>query len=197
MAIPHALRAVFTGVPHLLLGGESPVRAGLERLAFMRLDARPSLPLLVTSSAFAESGPIPERYTADGEGKAPPIQWERVPEGTQCLVLLVEDPDAPTPRPFVHWLAVLPPDSRGLGLETQGDATTVMKGFTSMLSRDWVGCAPPPGDSAHHYHFQLFALDRALPISRPLGRSELLRHMRGHILGFGELVGTYQRPARH
>ncbi len=110
---------------------------------------------------------------------------------------MVEDPDAPTPRPFVHWLAMMPPEVLSLGMDARQDETFVRKGFTSMLSTDWVGCAPPQGDLEHHYHFQLFALNRELPMRQPLGRTALLSQMKDHVLGFNELIGTYRRPMTH
>src|SRR5438876_707518 len=58
--------------------------------------------ILLTSSAFAAGGPIPIKYTADGEGISPPLEWSGVPEGIATLMLLIEDADSPTPEPFVH-----------------------------------------------------------------------------------------------
>ena len=198
MDLGHTLRALLTGVPHLLVGGRSRVRAGLERLASARLGVRrgvPSIPL--DSVAFPHGGPIPERYTADGDEMTPPLHWREVPGDTRSLVLLVEDPDAPTPRPFVHWIAVMPPDVCTLGFRLAPGPSPVDSGRTSLLRTGWLGCAPPWGDRAHHYHFQLFALDRPLSLGARPGRSALLRRMRGHVVGFGERVGTYERPLAH
>ncbi|WNG26705.1 YbhB/YbcL family Raf kinase inhibitor-like protein [Cystobacter fuscus] len=200
MEIGHTVRALLTGIPHLLLGGRSSVRAGAERLASARLGVR-GLPVIIPmdSVAFNPGGPIPSRYTADGDSLTPPLLWRDVPEATRSLVLIAEDPDAPTPQPFVHWIALMPPESRSLGiLLSKEQAATAETGRTTLLRTGWVGCAPPRGDSAHHYHFQLFALDRELRhLGSHPGRSALLRQMKGHVLGFGELVGTYQRTSLH
>ncbi len=67
------------------------------------------------SLAFADHAPLPTRYTADGEGLSPPLQWTGVPAGTASLVLLVEDADSPTPNPLVHAIVVgLPPEDGAL-----------------------------------------------------------------------------------
>lgn len=197
MDIGHTFRALLTGLPHLLIGGRSPVRAGNERLASSRLEVEglPAIPM--ESVAFDAGGPIPSRYTADGQEFTPPLMWSDVPAGTRALVLIAEDPDAPTPRPFVHWIAVLPARARSLGVLLGNDQAAVETGMTTLLRTGWVGCAPPRGDTPHHYHFQLFALDRELEVGPHPGRSALLREMKGHVLGFGELVGTYQRGAVH
>ena len=52
---------------------------------------------------------------------------------------------------------------------------------------------PPEGDPPHHYHFQVFALDRELDLPHGASRAELLEAMQGHVLAKGQLVGTYQR----
>ena len=198
MDLGHTFRALVSGVPHLLLGGRSPVRAGNERLASVRLGVREGLPYIpLDSVAFNQGGSIPVRYTADGEELTPPLQWQDVPKGTRSLVLLVEDPDAPTPQPFVHWIALMSPDVRTLGFMLRPGTSTVESGRNSLLRTGWVGCAPPRGDQAHHYHFQIFALDRELRLGSHPGRSALLRRMRGHVVGFGELVGTYSREHAH
>lgn len=198
MDIGHTFRALVSGVPHLLLGGRSQVRAGTERLASARLGVRQGLPYLpLDSVAFNQGGPIPVRYTADGEEITPPLQWQDVPRAARSLVLIVEDPDAPIPQPFVHWIAVMSPEVRTLGFMLNHGASHVETGRTSLLRTGWVGCAPPRGDSPHHYHFQLFALDRELRLGSHPGRSALLRRMKGHVVGFGELVGTYAREPSH
>ncbi len=57
----------------------------------------------------------------------------------------------------------------------------------------YLGPLPPPGHGPHHYHFQLFALDSRLDVRAPVDRARLLEAMKGHIIGFGELVGVYER----
>jgi phosphatidylethanolamine-binding protein (PEBP) family uncharacterized protein len=52
---------------------------------------------------------------------------------------------------------------------------------------------PPEGDAAHHYHLQVFALDRELDLPHGASRAELLDAMQGRVLAKGRLVGTYQR----
>jgi phosphatidylethanolamine-binding protein (PEBP) family uncharacterized protein len=45
----------------------------------------------------------------------------------------------------------------------------------------------------HRYHFQVFALDRMIDLDAGAGRGALLEQMRGHVLAWGELVGTHER----
>ncbi len=60
------------------------------------------MPLMLASPAFAPGGQIPSEYTCDGADISPPLSWSGVPPGTKSLVLVVEDPDAPS-GVFRHW----------------------------------------------------------------------------------------------
>ena len=65
--------------------------------------------------------------------------------------------------------------------------------YLEMFQRGWAGCAPPKGDFAHRYFFQLFALDRELTLPSGTGRSALLYALGGHLLACATLIGTYRR----
>jgi Raf kinase inhibitor-like YbhB/YbcL family protein len=105
---------------------------------------------------------------------------------------MCEDPDAPFPEPFVHWIVYgIPPTVHALD---GARATQWKEGRNSKLQTGFTGAAPPSGHGVHHYHFQVLALDKPLDQEEPgLGRGALLSAMRGHVLAFGDLVGTYER----
>jgi Raf kinase inhibitor-like YbhB/YbcL family protein len=58
----------------------------------------------VTSPAFEPGDTIPKKYTGEGQGLSPPLRWTGLPEGTKEIALICDDPDAPRPEPFVHWV---------------------------------------------------------------------------------------------
>jgi Raf kinase inhibitor-like YbhB/YbcL family protein len=153
----------------------------------------------VQSPAFAPGGKIPKQHTADGEGLSPPLIWLNVPREAISLALLVEDPDASTPQPFVHWVAYnIPAGSEGLpehipAGDRPGRPSGMRQGANGREGRGWVGCAPPAGTGPHRYHFELFALDTLLDLPDGATRGSLAKAMRGHLLATGELVGTYSR----
>ena len=60
--------------------------------------------LIILSTAFASGRPIPRRHTGDGEDLSPPLTWTGVPFSARELTLVVDDPDAPTSEPWVHWV---------------------------------------------------------------------------------------------
>ncbi|TIU24795.1 MAG: YbhB/YbcL family Raf kinase inhibitor-like protein, partial [Mesorhizobium sp.] len=69
------------------------------------------MPLTLISPAFPAGGKIPERYTRDGQNVSPPLKWSGVPDDAKSLVLVVQDPDAPSGI-FGHWAVFnIPPDA--------------------------------------------------------------------------------------
>jgi hypothetical protein len=165
--------------------------AGNEKLASGKLGKGSPPTLRVSSDWFEDGAALPPRFTVDGEGSAPPLRWSRAPSGAKSLVLVCEDPDAPTPEPFVHWLVYgIPPELETLDA---GTLARVREGENSKLGTGFIPAAPPVGHGVHHYHFQLFALDTPMNLEEGAGRRKLFEAMRGHVLEWGELVGTYER----
>ena len=60
--------------------------------------------VLLKSPAFDSGAVIPRRHTGDGEDLSPPLAWSGLPPDTRELALIVDDPDAPSPQPWVHWV---------------------------------------------------------------------------------------------
>jgi phosphatidylethanolamine-binding protein (PEBP) family uncharacterized protein len=172
------------------------LRPGIDALAMARFGT-PTLTL--ASAAFENGGAIPIRFTGDGAGLFPPLQWSGMPEGTVSLALLVEDADAPFPRPLVHLLLhAMPATLQGLA---EGAVPTAMAhsrmfsvGRNSLGRRAWLPPTPIPGHGPHRYAFQVFALATAFAPRRIPGRGALLVTARRSLLGYGRLIGTYERP---
>jgi Raf kinase inhibitor-like YbhB/YbcL family protein len=74
------------------------------------------------------------------------------------------------------------------------DPKGMKQGANSRGSVGYTGPKPPVGDPAHHYHFQVFAIDSdTLGVEPGAKREEVLKAMKGHILAEGQLVGTFER----
>lgn len=154
--------------------------------------------LILTSTAFADGGEIPSRYTCEGDDLSPPLAWSGAPDGTKSLVLIVDDPDAPDPaapqRIWVHWVLYnLPPDSAGLPEAVASDALPAgtEDGLNDWERTGYGGPCPPIG--RHRYFHKLYALDTRLEgLSAPTKR-DVEAAMAGHVLAEAVLLGTYQK----
>lgn len=155
-------------------------------------------PMTITSAAFSHNQALPERYTCDGDGISPPLEWSGLPEGTKAVVLIVDDPDAPDPAApkttWVHWVLYnIPLSVSGLpqGVAVEDLPKGTKEGLNGWQRAGYGGPCPPIG--RHRYFHRLYALDLPLPdLGRPT-KQELEKAMEGHILSKAELVGTYQR----
>jgi Raf kinase inhibitor-like YbhB/YbcL family protein len=168
------------------------VHAGEQKLVSRQVSGETTRALEVTSPSFRGGGPLPLWTTADGDQIPPAIEWSGVPSSTRSLVVICEDPDAPFPKPFVHWIAYgIPATARAVG--GASGTRTWKEGKNSKLVVGYTGAAPPPGHGTHRYHFQVFALDREASLDVGAGRGAVIDQLKGHVLAWGEIVGTYER----
>jgi len=196
---PSLLEKLPDVVGHALRGQ----RAGLDKTAFQAVDLRAGMAAITVSSlAFADHAPIPARYTADGPGLSPPLQWTGAPADAASLVLIVEDADAPTPQPLVHAIVVgLDGGDGGDGAlaeaalpSADNEGSGLHVGRNSYLQAAWLPPDPPPGHGVHRYAFQLFALTAGATFDSTPGRDAVLAAIKEHGLASGCLIGTYERP---
>lgn len=147
----------------------------------------------ITSAAFKDGEKIPRKYAKDGENVSPPLSWSDVPDGARELLLICDDPDAPSSEPFVHWLVYgLSPRRDGIPEGGLGDGE-IQLGVNSQDEAAYMGPAPPKGDPPHHYHFRLYALDEETDLPQGVSRTALQEAMAGRVLAQSELEGVYQR----
>jgi Raf kinase inhibitor-like YbhB/YbcL family protein len=161
-------------------------------LAVDRPETQAAATFTLTSRDFVQGGQIPQRFSGYGDSLSPSLAWTGLPAGTKTIAIMMEDPDAASARPFIHWLAWnLDPAAGGLD---RGSVT-----FGARMGRNGRGNPSyfgphPPGKSAHHYHFQAFALDSELALKAGASREQLLAAMKGHVLAKTDLVGMFGRP---
>lgn len=150
----------------------------------------------LASSAFAEGASIPEQYTCQGKNISPPLKWSGVPSQVKSLALIVDDPDAPAGT-WVHWLLFdLAPSTSELpeDFAAKGNMTAEMgkQGMNDFKRSGYGGPCPPVG-KPHRYFFKLYALDTALQLKPGATKKDVERAMEKHIIGQGQLMGTYKR----
>ncbi len=142
----------------------------------------------ITSSAFQQGGNIPSKFSCDGANTSPPLQISDVPPETKSVVLIVDDPDAPSGL-FTHWAVWnISPQTSTIA---EGNAPKEVHGTNDFGKSGYGGPCPPSG--THRYYFRIFALDRELDLPSGAKRSQLDAAMKGHVIAQGELMGRYAR----
>lgn len=206
----HLIPLLTVGVIGLVAGAGDPTQRISRRNSTMTTPTKNEKPLkpafALKSPAFKADQPIPRIHAHGPEGKniSPELQWTATPAGTKEFALLLDDPDAPSPQaprpegPWVHWVVAKIPAKQTALPENAGSATLAgKKGFVegkNSSGNAWYdGPLPPTGSGRHRYEFRLYALDTELTVKPGLSKEDLLKAMKGHILGQAMLVGTYER----
>jgi len=145
----------------------------------------------LTSAAFQPSARIPKKHTGEGADVSPALAWSGIPKGTRELALICDDPDAPQPKPWVHWVMYGIPATLSALLE--GQSGVGADGATDFGRTGYGGPMPPKGHGVHRYYFRLYALDAILDKAPGWTKERLLSEMKGHVLGTAELMGVYER----
>ena len=151
----------------------------------------------VVSSTFKNNDGLPLKVTAYDKNISPDLRWSGVPKGAKSLVLMMEDPDAVSPKPFPHWLVTnISPRATSLkagipNVEMPG--LGAMQGANNTSEIGYFGPKPPADGIKHRYNFQIFALNSKLNLPSGYNRQALLDAMQGKVLAKGKIVGLYQR----
>jgi Raf kinase inhibitor-like YbhB/YbcL family protein len=166
--------------------------------------AQPPRPgLTLTTTAFPDGGVIPPKYTQAGDQTSPALSWTNVPAGTQAFVLNMRDPDVArnrTTEDQVHWIVWNIPGT-ATGLPEGVPAGAQRPDGSQQISASgpsYRGPGAPAVGPAHHYTFELYALDAKIDVQPGADawdtRSKVFQAMNGHILGKAVYVGLFKRP---
>ena len=146
----------------------------------------------LSSTAFSDGGPIPARFTCDGQSLPPRLTWAFDGQPAE-FVLVMTDPDAPG-GVFVHWVMYgIPPNAADVG-EGQGPPGA-RQGLNGSGQLGYAAPCPPAGDTPHHYVFTLYAVSQ--PKTSSIGSGATLEQVVGRISccieATATLTGTYGR----
>jgi len=139
----------------------------------------------LTSDAFSDGGEIPREYGYKNGNKEPTLAISGLPDETESLALIMDDPDAmgAVGKVWVHWVVWNLPS---------GSHINVMTGTEGMTDFGEVGYGgPAPPDKRHTYVFKLYALDTKLDLPDKSTKADLEKAMEGHIIEQTQLTGTY------
>lgn len=148
-------------------------RAGQDGLAWNLPNLAAATTFELTSSDFDHESTLPKIHASKrvgGQDLSPELSWSQVPSDTAELLLVIEDPDAPTGLPYIHCVALLESGLTHLprGALNPANPAPGVRILRSAWSRGYQGPAPIKGHGPHRYVFQLFAL--TVPLTLPSGK---------------------------
>ncbi len=178
-------------------GGQGGQRAG----------GAPPPPMRLISTDISDGKPIAGKFTcaAGTEAVSPALQWMQPPRGTESFALIVHDME-PRPRKGVddilHWMVWnMPASANQLPEGVSSASADLPDGSHQTNGGAGQGgnfgyrppCPPQDVPVAHHYAFEIFALDQKLDLPAAATRADLLKAMDGHIAGHAALVAPFNR----
>jgi Raf kinase inhibitor-like YbhB/YbcL family protein len=166
--------------------------------------------MTLTSSAFNDGGVIPAKHAQPGRDVSPALSWSGAPDSVASYVLLVHDADAAGgdgTDDVMHWLVWGIPGTATSLPEGVRQGSTVPGLFApsnaalrqiSVSGPYYRGPAAPATGPAHHYVFELYALDANVNVQPVIQNAGLTRRLvmeaiENHVRGKGVLVGLYRR----
>jgi Raf kinase inhibitor-like YbhB/YbcL family protein len=159
--------------------------------------------MTLTTSAWPDGGQIPKKHTQAGEQVSPPFTWSNVPDGTESFVLIAHDLDAATgggTDTILHWMLWnIPGATRSLaeGIPAQPQLSDGTRQI-SVSGPYYRGPGAPASGPAHHYAFELYALDGPINVpavgqSPAQTRAAVVAAMATHVRGKAVYVGLFKR----
>ena len=159
--------------------------------------------MTLVSSAWPDGGQIPAKYTQADIEVSPALSWSGVPEGAASFVLMMHDADAAIGNgtdDSLHWMLWNIP-AAAAGLHQGVPRGAQLPDGTRQISAtgpNYRGPGAAASGPAHHYIFELFALDTMLDVpavgaSPPNTRAAVVAAMAGHIRGKAIYTGLFKR----
>lgn len=150
--------------------------------------------LELTSPAFDEGEVMPDRFGFANENASPPLEVSGIPEGTDSLVLIMDDPEAEPVAGHVwdHWIVFdINPDTTEIPKNWDAEADGATEGYNDYVQQGWGGPSPPEGE--HDYYFKIFALEGKIDAPAPIRKARIgsTIAMECEILAQDQLVARY------
>jgi hypothetical protein len=161
--------------------------------------------MTLTSTAFPDGGRIPAKYTQAGGEYSPPLAWSGAPENTAGFVLIVHDVDAAIGNgtdDMLHWMVWDIPAAAMSLPEHVPHGSQLPDGMRqiSATAPAYRGPGAAASGPAHHYVFELYAVDAAVDVpavgaSPPLTRAAVMAAIAGHVRAKAAYVGLFKRES--
>jgi Raf kinase inhibitor-like YbhB/YbcL family protein len=159
--------------------------------------------MTLTSPAWPDGGQIPAKHAQPGGDVSPPLTWSGGPETAASYVLIVHDLDAAAGTGLddaLHWMVWnIPGTARSLP-EGVPQGATLPDGSRqiSVTGPNYRGPGAPASGPAHHYVFEIYALDTMIDVpavgaSPAQTRAAVTAAMASHVRGKGVYTGIFKR----
>jgi Raf kinase inhibitor-like YbhB/YbcL family protein len=157
----------------------------------------------LSTSAWPDGGAIPAKYTQAGAEVSPALAWTGVPEEVVSFVVVARDLDAAVgdgTSEVLHWLLWNVPGT-STSLPEHVPALAELADGTRQISQTgpyYRGPGAQADGPAHHYVFELFALDTLVDVpavgQSPAATWDAVRAaMSGHVRGKAAYTGLFKR----
>jgi hypothetical protein len=179
--------------------GGAPARGGGGR-------GRGAVQVMTLTVPWPAGGEIPVKYTQAGDELSPALAWDNVPDTASSFVLLVHDVSAAAGTgtdDVLHWMVWNIPGAWRSLPEGVPQGSPLPDGVRqlSVSGPYYRGPGAPASGPAHHYLFELFAIegDVTSPPVPPQGtsvaqaRQAIVESMAGRIRGKAVAAGWWKR----
>lgn len=164
-------------------------------------------PMRLVSTDVADGKALAAKFTcaAGNDAVSPALQWMQAPRATASFTLIVHDME-PRPRKGVddilHWMVWnMPAGANSLPEGVSAAGADLPDGSHQTNGNAGQGgnfgyrppCPPQDVPVAHHYAFDLYALDIKLDLPSNATRADITKAMDGHIAAHASLVAPFNR----
>jgi Raf kinase inhibitor-like YbhB/YbcL family protein len=164
---------------------------------------RGGVQIMTLTVPWTDGGSIPVKYTQAGGEISPALSWTNAPETAASFVLIVHDADSATgggTDDLLHWMVWRIPGTAHELREAVPQGPQLPDGARQISGTGpyYRGPAAPATGPAHHFVFELYALDAMIDVpavgaSPAETRAAVVAAMATHVRGKGVAVGMFKR----
>ena len=135
-------------------------------------------------------------WTCGGKNISPALSWSHAPAATKSFAVIMDDPDAASGRGGNHWITYdIPGTATSIARGDADKPGKFVNGDSGRFKLAYHGPCAEPGAKAHHFLFNVYALDLPLGSLPPgLTKAEFLQRIIGrHNLAQASITARYQR----
>lgn len=140
------------------------------------------------TSPEIEDGKLPEKYGYMGDNVNPPLKIEEIPDDSEALAVVFQDPDAQemAGKTWLHWLTWnISPDKEKI----EEDKSPGIEGMTDFREAGYNG--PNPPDGQHKLVFKVYALSGKLELQKEASLDEFEQAIEDKILEEADLEAFF------